>query len=273
MTSASTLPATGVAPIGVRRPPVPTNIGAQRAEADPSSVVNVARTLVEASSETTGVSGVSSQQTNLGGASSIALQVVEASERTESSRSSTAEADLSEEEQRQVEELKARDREVRTHEQAHAAVGAPYTSAPSYEFVRGPDGVQYAVAGQVQIDSAPIPDDPEATIQKLEVVQRAALAPAEPSSQDRAVAAQAAQGLAEARAELQSRRAAERSGELEEGEESSGASLSINATEESEEEENGFNPTPINSTSFGPTSSVGASGVSGSAAQIINLFA
>lgn len=273
MTSAATLPATGVAPIGVRRPPIPQGIGASRAEADPSSVVNVARTLVEASGEATGVSGISSQQTNLGGASSIALQVVEASERTESSRSSTAESDLSEEEQQQVEELKARDREVRTHEQAHAAVGAPYTSAPSYEFVRGPDGVQYAVAGQVQIDSAPVPDDPEATIQKLEVVQRAALAPAEPSSQDRAVAAQAAQGLAEARAELQSRRAAERSGELEEGEEGSGSGLNVNVAEESEEEADGFNPTPIGSTSFGPTPSVGGSGASGSAAQIINLFA
>ena len=39
--------------------------------------------------------------------------------------------DRSEEEQREVAELKARDREVRSHEKTHARTGAPYTGAPT----------------------------------------------------------------------------------------------------------------------------------------------
>ncbi|MDH3737898.1 MAG: putative metalloprotease CJM1_0395 family protein, partial [Alphaproteobacteria bacterium] len=63
---------------------------------------------------------------------------------------------LTDEQRLEVERLKERDREVRAHEQAHARAGGPYASAPSYEFVRGPDGKSYAVSGEVQIDTAPI---------------------------------------------------------------------------------------------------------------------
>jgi hypothetical protein len=98
---------------------------------------------------------------------------------------------LSQEEQKQVDELKKRDQEVRNHEEAHQRVGGQYASAPSYEYQQGPDGKNYAVGGQVQIDTAPVEGDPDATIAKMEIVKRAALAPAEPSGQDRAVAAKA----------------------------------------------------------------------------------
>ncbi|MEM9725261.1 MAG: putative metalloprotease CJM1_0395 family protein [Pseudomonadota bacterium] len=120
---------------------------------------------------------------------------------------------LSEAEQEQVDKLKERDREVRAHEQAHAAVGGQYAGAPTYEYQVGPDGQRYAVGGQVQIDTAPIPGDPEATLEKLRVVERAALAPAEPSPQDRQVAQQARAAAAEAQAELNQQAAAERRGE------------------------------------------------------------
>ncbi|MFO7482485.1 putative metalloprotease CJM1_0395 family protein [Oceanibaculum nanhaiense] len=109
---------------------------------------------------------------------------------------------LTEEERAQVDELKQRDREVRAHEQAHAAVGGAYAGSPSYEYESGPDGNRYAIGGEVSIDASPISGDPEATIQKMEVVKRAALAPAEPSPQDRAVAAQADQTRLKAQAEL-----------------------------------------------------------------------
>ncbi|MGE4220712.1 MAG: putative metalloprotease CJM1_0395 family protein [Alphaproteobacteria bacterium] len=98
---------------------------------------------------------------------------------------------LTDSERREVERLKARDREVRDHEQAHVAAGGPYVSAPSFRFVRGPDGQFYAVGGEVQIDATPVPGNPQATIRKMEVVKRAALAPQQPSAQDRRVAAQA----------------------------------------------------------------------------------
>jgi hypothetical protein len=103
---------------------------------------------------------------------------------------------------RQVQQLKARDREVRTHEQAHLAAGGSLTKGgASYTYERGPDGKNYAVGGEVQIASARIPGDPEATARRAEQVQRAATAPASPSAQDRAVAAQAAALASQARAE------------------------------------------------------------------------
>lgn len=107
-----------------------------------------------------------------------------------------------EQEQQQIKELKARDTEVRIHEQAHASVGGQYAGSPSYEYQRGPDGTNYAVGGEVQIDVAEIPDDPQATIEKMQTVRAAALAPAEPSGADRSIAADATQKLAAAQAEL-----------------------------------------------------------------------
>ena len=105
-------------------------------------------------------------------------------------------------EREQIQELAARDREVRAHEQAHAAAAGQYGSSPTYSFVRGPDGVSYAVGGSVDVDTSPIPGDPEATLRKAQQLRRAANAPAEPSAQDGRVAAQAAQMEMEARAEL-----------------------------------------------------------------------
>lgn len=105
-------------------------------------------------------------------------------------------------EQKVIEKLSARDREVRAHEQAHAAVGGQYAGSPTYTYQRGPDGVSYAVGGEVSIDTSPVPNDPEATLRKAEQIARAASAPAEPSGQDRAVAAQAAKMAQEARIEI-----------------------------------------------------------------------
>lgn len=109
----------------------------------------------------------------------------------------------------QIQELAARDREVRAHEQAHVAVAGQYASSPTYSFVRGPDGVSYAVGGEVRIDTSPIPGDPEATLRKAQQLRRAANAPADPSSQDSSVAAQAAQMEQQARAELREQQAIE----------------------------------------------------------------
>ncbi|MEM6666414.1 MAG: putative metalloprotease CJM1_0395 family protein [Pseudomonadota bacterium] len=114
--------------------------------------------------------------------------------------------ELSEGEEKQVQDLKQRDREVRAHEQAHAAVGGPYAGAPQYQFTTGPDGKKYAVSGEVQIDASP-ERDPEATVRKMDIVIRAALAPAEPSSQDLAVARQAQETRQKAQAEITKARA------------------------------------------------------------------
>ena len=76
---------------------------------------------------------------------------------------------------------------------AHLTVAGPYAiGGPSYTFTVGPDGQMYATGGDVQLDAAPDPSDPKKTIEKAKVIEAAAYAPADPSNQDRRVAAQAA---------------------------------------------------------------------------------
>lgn len=110
---------------------------------------------------------------------------------------------LTEDEKAQVDELKKRDAEVKTHEQAHLAAGGAHTKGgASYSYQTGPDGRQYAVGGEVQIDTSPVKGDPQATIMKAQVIKAAALAPSQPSGQDKAVAAKAQQMMAKAQSEL-----------------------------------------------------------------------
>ncbi|WP_026376242.1 putative metalloprotease CJM1_0395 family protein [Aestuariibacter salexigens] len=104
-------------------------------------------------------------------------------------------------EQQEIRSLKERDQEVRAHEQAHASVGGQYAGAPSYEFETGPDGQRYAIGGEVSIDISK-EDSPEETLQKMQQVRAAALAPAEPSPQDLRVANEAAQRASEARRDI-----------------------------------------------------------------------
>ena len=112
------------------------------------------------------------------------------------------EQNLGEAEKRQVEKLRKADQEVRAHERAHMAAGSGVVmGGANYEYERGPDGKMYAVGGEVKIDTSR-ERDPEATIRKMQQVKRAALAPAQPSGQDRSVAARASQIEAEARIEL-----------------------------------------------------------------------
>ena len=110
---------------------------------------------------------------------------------------------LEKEKRRILAELEARDKEVRRHEEAHSSVGGKYASAPEYETAQGPDGKEYAVGGNVQIDTSPIENDPEATLTKSEIVEQAALAPAQPSAQDLSVAASARAMGNEARSDIQ----------------------------------------------------------------------
>lgn len=116
------------------------------------------------------------------------------------------EEELSSEQQQAVQELARRDREVRAHEQTHRSVGGPYAGSIHLDFEVGPDGRRYAVSGSTPIDVAPVAGDPAATLRKMEVVQRAAMAPASPSGADHQVAAHAAQQAQQARAELAAER-------------------------------------------------------------------
>lgn len=112
-------------------------------------------------------------------------------------------ADLTPQQQAQIDKLKASDTKVRLHEMAHlAAAGGLATSGPTYTYQRGPNGVNYAVGGEVNINAS-AGATPQETIARAERIQAAALAPADPSGQDRAVAAKAQQMEIEARAQLE----------------------------------------------------------------------
>jgi hypothetical protein len=101
----------------------------------------------------------------------------------------------------QIRDLKKRDSEVKAHEQAHMAAGGGLVrGGAGYTYEKGPDGAMYAVGGEVKIDSSPA-RTPDQTIRKAQQIRRAALAPAQPSGTDRAVAAAASQMEAQARAE------------------------------------------------------------------------
>lgn len=105
-------------------------------------------------------------------------------------------------------ELKRIDAVVQRHERAHRAVGGSYTGPATFTYKTGPDGRPYAVAGEVRIDASAVPGDVEATVAKMRVVIAAALAPVDPSPQDRAVAARASARLQEASAALRREREA-----------------------------------------------------------------
>lgn len=96
---------------------------------------------------------------------------------------------LSQTEVLQLKKLQAIDKRVRAHEQAHlSAAGSIAKGGASFKTTTGADGKQYAVAGEVNIDTSKIPADPQATIIKARQIRRAAQAPAAPSAQDRLVA-------------------------------------------------------------------------------------
>ena len=102
-----------------------------------------------------------------------------------------------------IEQLKQTDAKVRRHEMAHIAAGGRYiTSGANFTYKRGPDGKNYAVGGEVHIDTSEVPGDPEATLKKMKQVRNAALAPADPSAQDLKVASQASAQAAKALADL-----------------------------------------------------------------------
>lgn len=132
-----------------------------------------------------------------------------AREEEPSAAGASDETELSEEERSSVRDLKARDSEVRAHEAAHlSAAGSLATGGASYDYQRGPDGVSYAVGGEVGIRVGG-GSTPEERMSNAARAQRAANAPAKPSGQDRSVAASASKMVASARSEIAEQRAEE----------------------------------------------------------------
>jgi len=108
-----------------------------------------------------------------------------------------------------IQRLKLGEDKVIAHEQAHKSAGGQYCGAAAYQFTTGPDGKRYIVGGEVPI-RAPEGDTPQATMQIMSIVKRAALAPVDPSAQDLSVASQATAKLQTAKIELNKQMAAAR---------------------------------------------------------------
>ncbi|MDD5580960.1 MAG: putative metalloprotease CJM1_0395 family protein [Methylobacter sp.] len=111
--------------------------------------------------------------------------------------------ELSEADLKVISELKQRDTEVRAHEAAHLSAAAGIAlGGPSFVYQKGPNGIRYAIGGEVDIDTSEVAGDPAATLQKANTIRRAALAPAQPSGPDIQVAARATAMAARAQVEL-----------------------------------------------------------------------
>ena len=99
----------------------------------------------------------------------------------------------------EIKELELTEKEVIVHEQAHKAVGGSVTGPITYTHTEGPDGKRYINGGEVSIHMKE-GATPEETLEILEKVKAAALAPAEPSPQDLRVAASATAQIQQTRA-------------------------------------------------------------------------
>lgn len=185
----------GLTPVAVRTPSTITNPVAQNsANSETGAVQTTAETAAVPTTSTSPMTEQSgTQQTQ---------EAQTQSEQTGNTEQKKPNGEsFTEEELAEIEDLKARDEEVRVHENAHKTAGGQYAGSPSYTYTTGPDGKRYITDGEVSIDVGE-ESDPQDTIDKMQQVKRAALAPAQPSGQDRSVYTQASQIEAQARQEL-----------------------------------------------------------------------
>jgi len=119
-------------------------------------------------------------------------------ENKEQSRKNNTE--LTQDEKVQLNQLKAADTKVRAHEAAHQS-GPAASGGASFTYEKGPDGVMYAVAGEVPV-RIQTGSTPQESISNLQGVIATALAPADPSGQDLSVASKARVMLMKAQQEF-----------------------------------------------------------------------
>ncbi len=108
--------------------------------------------------------------------------------------------ELSPDEKKLVADLATRDAEVKAHESAHQSGGAA-TGAATFSYQQGPDGKMYAIGGEVSV-SMKAGSTPQETIANAQAVIASAMAPADPSGQDHAVAASAAMMISKAQQQI-----------------------------------------------------------------------
>jgi len=136
-------------------------------------------------------------------------KVTETSTSEKKTESSTTTETLTASQKVLIAELQARDTTVKTHERAHiSAGGGVIRSGATFVYQEAPDKRLYAIGGEVSIDTSE-ENTPQDTIQKMQIVRTAALAPSDPSSTDYQVAATASMLQMQARLEVSRTKQAE----------------------------------------------------------------
>ncbi len=130
------------------------------------------------------------------------LEKNDASKKSEENKeqSNKNNTELTLDEKLQLNQLKAADTKVRAHEAAHQS-GPAASGGASFTYEKGPDGVMYAVAGEVPV-RIQTGSTPQESISNLQGVIATALAPADPSPQDLSVASKARVMLMKAQQEF-----------------------------------------------------------------------
>ncbi|WP_457600018.1 putative metalloprotease CJM1_0395 family protein [Hydrogenivirga sp.] len=105
----------------------------------------------------------------------------------------------------QSQSLRVIEQKVKAHELAHKSVGGELAGPVRYRYTKGPDGKLYITGGEVPLYLRE-GRTPEETIEIAQKVKRAALAPMNPSPQDRAIAAKATATEMRARMEMLTRK-------------------------------------------------------------------
>ena len=77
-----------------------------------------------------------------------------------------------------IEQLQSRSKQARASELSQYIAAGRYSRGATYRYTTGPDGQRYLSASAMQFDMAPFPDDPDATVAKMQAIKRAALAAA-----------------------------------------------------------------------------------------------
>lgn len=100
----------------------------------------------------------------------------------------------------EVAELRAIDAKVRAHEAAHMS-GSAASGGASFTYAKGPDGIMYAIGGEVPV-RIQTGSTPQETITNMQGVIATALAPADPSPQDISIASKARMIMMQAQQEF-----------------------------------------------------------------------
>ncbi len=91
--------------------------------------------------------------------------------------------------------------QIQRHVESHLAVSTQHSSPPNYRY-RPFDGDLYVVSGDVQFDTSSEPNDPQATLEKAQLIRMASMAPTDPTLQDRNASQQAIMMAAQAKGEI-----------------------------------------------------------------------